>query len=148
MHSLVGSTEEMQFLVEMGLHISVNEFSFQDVSALEMVKNIPLNKLLLETDAPWGYISPNSDLAKKCRSPVLMPASKKSDKFEKGVMVKERNESCSMPQVAAIVANLRGVSYEEVKSAHHLLLVVSEMLRRTPEIIATSLAYHWVLTDM
>lgn len=116
-HSFVGSKEEMQSLVEMGLHISVNGFSFQDQASLEMVKAIPLDKLQLETDAPWGYISPNSDLAKKYPSPVPLPASKKRDKFERGLMVKERNESCTIGQVASVVAGLKGVSIEEVAQA-------------------------------
>lgn len=116
-HSFVGSKEEMQSLVDMGLDVSVNGFSFQDPASLEMVRAIPLDRLQLETDAPWGYIPPNSGLAKKYPSPISLPASKKRDKFERGLMVKERNESCTMGQVASIVAGLKGLSIEEVAEA-------------------------------
>lgn len=58
----------MLSLVNMGLHISVDGFSCQDVAALEMIKAIPLDRLPLETDAPWGYISPNPDLGRKYQS--------------------------------------------------------------------------------
>lgn len=116
-HSFVGSKDEMQSLIEMGFNVSVNGFSFQDQTSLEMVKALPLDKLQLETDAPWGYIPPNSDLAKKYPSPIALPASKKRDKFERGLMVKERNESCTIGQMASIVAGLKGSSIEEVAQA-------------------------------
>ncbi|KAK6004291.1 hypothetical protein QM012_009141 [Aureobasidium pullulans] len=114
-HSFVGTTAQMQKLVSMGLEISVNGFSFKDRESLQMVAAIPLNKLQLETDAPWGIIQPSSEVAKKylVNAPAL-PASKKKDKFVMGSMVKERNESCSMSHVAFIVAGLKGISVEEV----------------------------------
>ncbi|KAK4502274.1 hypothetical protein PRZ48_005699 [Zasmidium cellare] len=116
-HSFVGSKDEMLSLVDMGHHISVNGFSFQDPESLEMVRAIPLDSLQLETDAPWGYIPPNSELAKKYPAPVALPASKKRDKFERGLMVKERNESCAIGQVGSIVAGLKGLSIDEVVQA-------------------------------
>lgn len=116
-HSFVGLRDEMLSLVEMGLQISVNGFSFEDPASMEMVKAIPLDRLQLETDAPWGYISPNFDLAKRYPSPTPLPASKKRDKFERGLMVKERNESCTIGQVASIVAGLKGTLIDEVVQA-------------------------------
>ena len=41
---------------------------------------------------------------------------KKRDKFEKGLMVKERNESCTMERVAMVVAGVKGRTVEEVAS--------------------------------
>ncbi|KAG9947970.1 Mg-dependent DNase, partial [Aureobasidium melanogenum] len=117
-HSFVGTTAQMQKLVSMGLEVSVNGFSFKDRESLEMVAAIPLDKLQLETDAPWGIIQPSSEVAKRylVNAPTL-PASKKKDKFVMGSMVKERNESCSMSHVAFIVAGLKGISVEEVAKA-------------------------------
>ncbi|THY81695.1 Mg-dependent DNase [Aureobasidium pullulans] len=117
-HSFVGSKSQMEKLVSMGFHVSVNGFSFKDRESLEMVAAIPLDKLQLETDAPWGIIQPSSEAAKRylVNAPTL-PASKKKDKFQMGSMVKERNESCAMSHVAFIVAGLKGVSVEEVAQA-------------------------------
>lgn len=117
-HSFVGTTAQMQKLVSMGLDISVNGFSFKDRDSLEMTAAIPLDKLHLETDAPWGIIQTSSEVAKRYlgNAPTL-PASKKKDKFVMGSMVKERNESCSMSHVAFIVAGLKGISVEEVAKA-------------------------------
>ncbi|KAJ9625569.1 hypothetical protein H2203_004326 [Taxawa tesnikishii (nom. ined.)] len=63
-HSFVGPKFQMEALIEMGFDVSVNGFSFKDEESLEMVKAIPLDRLQLETDAPWGEIPANSDVAK------------------------------------------------------------------------------------
>ncbi|KAG9677791.1 Mg-dependent DNase, partial [Aureobasidium melanogenum] len=117
-HSFVGTTAQLQKLISMGLDVSVNGFSFKDRESLEMVAAIPLNKLQLETDAPWGIVQASSEVAKRylVNAPPL-PGSKKKDKFVMGSMVKERNESCSMSHVAFIVAGLKGISVDEVAKA-------------------------------
>jgi TatD DNase family protein len=118
-HSFVGSTAQMQKLISMGLEVSVNGFGFKDRESLEMVAAVPLEKLQLETDAPWGTIQPSSEVAKRylVNAPTL-PGSKKKDKWTEEHMVKERNESCGISHVAFIVAGLKGINVEEVaKSA-------------------------------
>lgn len=117
-HSFVGSTAEMQQLVGLGLDVSVNGFSFQDRESVDMVAAIPLERLQLETDAPWGEIKATSNLAKRyCVNAPPLPASKKRDKWDAGSMVKERNESCTMQTVAYVVAGLKGCSVEEIAHA-------------------------------
>ncbi|KEQ99093.1 hypothetical protein AUEXF2481DRAFT_36391 [Aureobasidium subglaciale EXF-2481] len=117
-HSFVGTQAQMERLVSIGFGISVNGFSFKDRESLEMVAAIPMDKLQLETDAPWGIIQPSSEVAKRylTNAPAL-PASKKKDKFQMGSTVKERNESCAMSHVAFIVAGLKGISVQEVAEA-------------------------------
>lgn len=114
-HSFVGTTKQMQTLVDMGLDVGVNGFSFKDNDSLEMVRSIPLENLQIETDAPWGEISAKSEVAVRYLTNARpLPASKKKDKFEIGRMVKERNESCSLERIAFVVAGLKGISVEEV----------------------------------
>jgi TatD DNase family protein len=117
-HSFVGSSGQMTKLTDMGFDVSVNGFSFKDRESLEMVAAVPLERLQLETDAPWGTIQPSSEVAKRylVNAPPL-PASKKRDKFQMGMMVKERNESCAISQIAFIVAGVRGLSVDEVAQA-------------------------------
>ncbi|OHE97951.1 TatD family hydrolase [Colletotrichum orchidophilum] len=117
-HSFVGTSAQMGTLVELGFDVSVNGFSFQDRESLEMVRDIPLERLQIETDAPWGEIPAGSEVAKRYldNAPAL-PQSKKKDKFELGLMVKGRNESCAMDRVAFVVAGLKGLSVEEVAEA-------------------------------
>ncbi|KAI4846360.1 Mg-dependent DNase [Aureobasidium sp. EXF-8845] len=117
-HSFVGTAAQMQKLVSMGLDVSVNGFAFKDRESLEMVAAIPLARLQLETDAPWGIIQASSEVAKRylVNAPTL-PGSKKKDKWSEEHMVKERNESCGISHVAFIVAGLKGISVEEVAKA-------------------------------
>jgi TatD DNase family protein len=115
-HSFVGTTSQMQALVAMGLQVSVNNFAFRDRDSLDMVRHIPLDKLQIETDAPWGDIQASSDVAKAYLKNITKWSwgSKKKDKFSLGDMVKERNESCNIEKVALIVAGIKGVVVEEV----------------------------------
>lgn len=117
-HSFVGSTAEMEKLVELGFDVSVNGFSLKDQESLEMVSKIPLHRLQIETDAPWGELKATSELVKRyCSNAKALPAAKKKDKWDSKCMIKERNESCTMERVAYIVAGLKGISVEEVASA-------------------------------
>ncbi|KAF3000118.1 hypothetical protein E8E13_004120 [Curvularia kusanoi] len=100
-HSFVGTIAQMQVLIDLGLEVSVNGFSFRDRESLDMVRAVPLEKLQIETDAPWGDIQVTSEVAKAYMKNVtkLPYVAKKKDKFVMGEMVKERNESYSNADV-------------------------------------------------
>ncbi|KAI4665149.1 uncharacterized protein J4E88_010597 [Alternaria novae-zelandiae] len=115
-HSFVGTTAQMQTLTGMGLHVSVNNFAFRDRDSLDMIRHVPLDKLQIETDAPWGDIQASSEVAKAYLKNATKWSwgSKKKDKFSMGDMVKERNESCNVEKVALVVAGIKSVGVEEV----------------------------------
>lgn len=117
-HSFVGTKEQMYRLVELGLDVSVNGFSFQSAESIDMVRALPLDRLHLETDAPWGEIKTTSELMVRYgkHAPVA-PPSRKKDKFDSECMVKDRNESCLIARVAFIVAGLKGLAVEDVVEA-------------------------------
>jgi TatD DNase family protein len=52
-HSFTGTVEEMRRLAAMGLDIGVNGCSMKTEENLEVVKEIPLDRLQIETDGPW-----------------------------------------------------------------------------------------------
>jgi TatD DNase family protein len=117
-HSFAGTKGEMLQIVELGLEISVNGISFRTNEQLEMVKQIPLDKLQLETDAPWCEVLGNDPkIAPYLETAKPSPASRKHSKFVMGQMVKTRNESCNMERVGLVVAGLKGISMEEVAKA-------------------------------
>jgi TatD DNase family protein len=117
-HSFAGTKEEMLQLVGLGLEISVNGVSFRTDEQLDMVKHILLDRLQLETDAPWCEVLGNDPkIAGYLGSARPLPASRKHNKFILGQMVKTRNESCTMERVGLVVAGLKRVSIEEVVNA-------------------------------
>lgn len=88
MHCFGGSVQEAQRAVEMGFHLGIGGVvTFKNATMAEVAKSMPLERLLLETDAP--YLSP-------------VP--------HRG----QRNESAYIPLIAQRIADLRGISLEEV----------------------------------
>ncbi|RDW86404.1 TatD family hydrolase [Aspergillus mulundensis] len=117
-HSFAGTKEEMLQLVALGFDISVNGVCFRTEEQLEMVRCIPLNKLQLETDAPWCEILEDNERIKHyLEGARALPPSRKHGKFRVGEMVKGRNESCTIERVAMVVAGLQKIGVEEVARA-------------------------------
>jgi len=92
MHCYSGSLEMAYEFIKLGLHISLGgPVTFKNAKEpKEVAKNIPLDKLLLETDCP--FLAPTPYRGK-------------------------RNESSYVTLVAKEIASLRGISYEELEQA-------------------------------
>ena len=58
-HSFTGGLEEMKQLVNLGLYIGVNGCSMKTEENCAVVSQIPLDRLLLETDSPYCEIRPS-----------------------------------------------------------------------------------------
>ena len=88
MHCFGGSVQEARRALEMGFHLGIGGVvTFKNATMAEVAKAAPLDRLLLETDAP--YLSP-------------VP--------HRG----QRNESAYIPLIAQKIADLRGISLAEV----------------------------------
>ena len=88
MHCFGGSLQEARRAVEMGFHLGIGGVvTFKNATMAEVAKEVPLEKILLETDAP--YLSP-------------VP--------HRG----QRNESSYIPLIAQKIADLRGLTLDEV----------------------------------
>lgn len=55
-HSFTGTVDELKKLLDLGLFIGVNGCSLKTEENLAVVKEIPLDRLVVETDAPWCEI--------------------------------------------------------------------------------------------
>lgn len=123
-HSFTDSKEDMLELLNLSpnCYIGMNGASFRDKENIESLKAIPLNRLLIETDAPW------CDIRRTHESWNFLPIdyepkykSVKRDKLWKlprdswkELMIKGRNEPCTMELVAQVVANVKKIPIEEV----------------------------------
>jgi TatD DNase family protein len=96
-HSFTGSMEEMKtYTNEFDLYIGINGCSLKTRENLEVVRQIPLDKLLLETDAPWCEIRPTHAAFEYLNGWQQALPARKKEKFVMGEMVKSRNEPCNI----------------------------------------------------
>ncbi|ETL40527.1 hypothetical protein, variant 4 [Phytophthora nicotianae] len=110
-HSFTGEKEEMLKLVELGLYIGVNGCSLKTAENLECVKAIPLERLMIETDAPWCDIRATHAGHGHVKTSWQ---SKKAEKYAPDCLVKGRNEPCTLIQVLEIISAIRGEDQEAV----------------------------------
>lgn len=60
-HSFTGSADDVLGFVNLGFYIGINGCSLKTAENLEVVKEIPSDRLMLETDSPWCEIRPTHD---------------------------------------------------------------------------------------
>ena len=116
-HSFTGSMQEMKSLVALGLDIGVNGCSLKTEENLQVVKEIPLDRLQIETDGPWCEIRPSHASSKYLADAPPLPKAVKKEKWTKGVMIKGRNEPAAIPHVAWVIAKVKDISVDEVCEA-------------------------------
>lgn len=88
MHCFGGSVQDAQRAVEMGFHIGIGGVvTYKNATLAEVAAAVPLNRILLETDAPY-----------------LPPVPHRG----------QRNESAYIPIIAQKIADLRGITLDEV----------------------------------
>lgn len=109
-HSFTGTREEMQELVNLGFDIGVNGCSLKTEENLAVVKEIPLEHLQVETDGPWCEIRPSHASAQYLKDAPDIPKAVKKEKWQKGLMVKGRNEPATIPLVVHVIAKIKGLS--------------------------------------
>ncbi|KAF7196323.1 Deoxyribonuclease Tat-D [Pseudocercospora fuligena] len=119
-HSFTGTLEEMQNIVQLGFDIGINGCSLKTEDNLAVVKEVPMDRLQIETDGPWCEIRPSHAASvhlKDLPTEMQLPKAVKKEKWTKDTMVKGRNEPCAIGHVAWVVAKVKGVPVEEVAEA-------------------------------
>lgn len=115
-HSFDDSLELAQQFIKLGYYIGLNGCSLRTKENLEVVKQLPLEKILLETDCPYCEIKQSHAGFEFVKTKFEKKAEKK---FELGKMVKGRNEPCQMIQVAEVIAGVKGIPVEQVAHASY-----------------------------
>mmetsp|Transcript_6777 Transcript_6777/g.13970 ORF Transcript_6777/g.13970 Transcript_6777/m.13970 type:complete len:336 (-) Transcript_6777:81-1088(-) len=113
-HSFDDSLELAQEFIDLGLYIGLNGCSLKTEENLKVVKQLPLDKILLETDCPYCEIKATHAGHQFIQTTF---AKKPDKKYEEGKLVKGRNEPCQIIQVAEVIAGAKGISVEEVAQA-------------------------------
>jgi TatD DNase family protein len=127
-HSFDENIEIANKFLSLGLYIGINGCSLKTNENIETVKQLPLNRLILETDCPWCEIKPthagyryiinsgsSSTTTTTTTATTLYPTMKdKKYNRELGYCVKNRTEPCHVIQVARVVAGVKGVSMDNV----------------------------------
>lgn len=110
-HSFDGSLDEMRSFLAMNLpgklFIGLNGCSLKTEDNLATAAAVPLDRLLLETDAPWCEPRPSHASATYLKDAPPNPGAVDKKKWAEGKPVKGRNESAAVVAVARVVAGVR-----------------------------------------
>lgn len=106
-HSFTGSAEDRdRLLLFSNLFIGVNGCSLKSAENLEVVRGIPIDRIMIETDSPYCEIK--STHAGMGFVNSLWP-SKKKEKYDQECIVKGRNEPCLVREVLEVVSGCHGL---------------------------------------
>ncbi|KAI5170976.1 TatD DNase family protein [Nematocida sp. LUAm3] len=108
-HSFTGSVEEMKILVKKGYYIGINGASIRENTHTHVIEEIPEDRILLETDAPWCSIRKSSEYYKYTNDRLKPGKAWKKENGRKG-----RNEPVNLHQVIDIVAHIKNMTQDEL----------------------------------
>ncbi|KAK6758328.1 hypothetical protein RB195_015879 [Necator americanus] len=114
-HCFTGTEEEAKKYVEMGLHIGLTGFLWKDrqpngVQAALRNGVIPLDRLLIETDAPFMYPKINDKKLPVDVKEAISDSAKELHKFASF----NRNEPCALPAICEMIAAFMGKDPKEL----------------------------------
>eukprot|EP00826_Nyctotherus_ovalis_P063821 TRINITY_DN935_c0_g1_i2.p1 TRINITY_DN935_c0_g1~~TRINITY_DN935_c0_g1_i2.p1 ORF type:complete len:306 (-),score=77.23 TRINITY_DN935_c0_g1_i2:51-968(-) len=115
-HSFTGPIDKMKEIISMDLYVGVTGCSLRTQQTMDMVKEIPLDRLVLETDSPYCRIRPSWPSSKLVKTEIRQVKGKKMVP-EPEAIFRDRNEPCAIIQVLEVVSAIKGVSEEEIAKA-------------------------------
>ncbi|OLL23010.1 Deoxyribonuclease Tat-D [Neolecta irregularis DAH-3] len=129
-HSFTGTAQELnRILSHPKLCVSVNACSLKTVENIDMVKQIPLDRIMLETDSPWCQVRKSHASWKYLKDAPLLPKAVDKKRFATDYMVRSRNEPCAIwhppfqftilttSHIAHIVAAIKNISLDQLSQA-------------------------------
>ncbi len=110
-HSFTGPVDEVKKILDLDLYIGINGCSLKTPENIEVLKQIPLDKIMLETDAPYCEIRNSHAGSMHVKTKFQ---SKPKEKFQSGLLVRGRNEPCNIIQVAEVVSAILKVDIKDL----------------------------------
>jgi len=106
-HSFDGDAAELAVLLGLGLHIGLNGCSLKTAHNLAVAAAVPVERLHLETDAPWCGIRRTHAGHASVRPDPSLPPEVKKEKWVHGATVKDRCEPCYISHVLQALGGAR-----------------------------------------
>ncbi|GFE55047.1 deoxyribonuclease [Babesia ovis] len=104
-HSFTSDAESMQRCIDEGMYIGVNGCSLKKPENLDVLKRVPLDKLMIETDSPWCGIKRTHASGQYVKT--TFPFVKRPDQMTGDTLYLHRTEPCHIIQVAEVVHQIR-----------------------------------------
>eukprot|EP01063_Lacrimia_lanifica_P000306 TRINITY_DN10148_c0_g1_i1.p1 TRINITY_DN10148_c0_g1~~TRINITY_DN10148_c0_g1_i1.p1 ORF type:complete len:383 (+),score=159.54 TRINITY_DN10148_c0_g1_i1:921-2069(+) len=116
-HSFTGTVEEVKTLLALpsSIYIGINGCSLKSEASAGVLRALPFERMMLETDAPWCDIRPTH--AGHAHIATRFPTVKSEKHYAAGKTVKNRQEPCHMTQVFEVVCGFKGVVDEAARDA-------------------------------
>lgn len=119
-HSFDGSAEDRDSILSLGFHIGINGCSLKTEENLSVMKDIPNDKLMIETDCPWCEVRPSHAGHKLIKTKFENYPAVDKKKWKEGATVKSRNEPHNIRQVLEIVGAVKEENLETLADQIYL----------------------------
>uniref|UniRef100_A0A336LMU6 Deoxyribonuclease TATDN1 n=1 Tax=Culicoides sonorensis TaxID=179676 RepID=A0A336LMU6_CULSO len=116
-HTFDGTLEQAQAFIDMGLYIGINGCSLKTEENLKVAAQIPDNRILLETDAPWCEIRPTHAGSKFIKT--KFDSVKKKEKWLNTHMIGGRCEPTQIVQVLEVLSGIKNIPIEELNEIYY-----------------------------
>ncbi|XP_055918005.1 deoxyribonuclease TATDN1 [Eupeodes corollae] len=116
-HSFDGTLDQAKRILDYGFYIGINGCSLKTQQNLETVREIPNDRIMIETDSPWCGIRPSHAGFKLINT--HFPVVKKKEKWSPSTLIDSRNEPCQIIQVMEIIAAIKGEQVEPLSSTFY-----------------------------